>query len=210
MLINLRNALMAGKRLPYDAEVEFLQSTGTQWIDTGIVSQNNLVYDFDVYEQVLNTQRRFFGFKEGSSWYSPGMNDANWGNSWFYIDFASKESRALGNERPVKTFNRYHFDFTDGQASFSFNSTVRWTSGDIGTYDGSRHVFIFDMDSIFTTSTSHGIGRISFFQIRKNGILLRDFIPVRKGTVGYMYDRVSGKLFGNAGSGDFVLGPDKN
>jgi hypothetical protein len=31
---------------------------------------------------------------------------------------------------------------------------------------------------------------------------------VRKGTVGYLYDRVSGKLFGNAGTGDFVLGPD--
>ena len=37
-----------------------------------------------------------------------------------------------------------------------------------------------------------------------------DFIPVRKGTVGYLYDRVSGKLFGNAGTGDFVLGPDVN
>ena len=35
-------------------------------------------------------------------------------------------------------------------------------------------------------------------------------IPVRKGTVGYLYDRVSGKLFYNAGTGDFVLGPDKN
>ena len=38
MLINLRNALMAGKRLPFDAEVEFLESTGTQWINTGVVS----------------------------------------------------------------------------------------------------------------------------------------------------------------------------
>ena len=25
----------AGKRLPYDAEVEYLESTGTQYIDTG-------------------------------------------------------------------------------------------------------------------------------------------------------------------------------
>ena len=41
-----------------------------------------------------------------------------------------------------------------------------------------------------------------------SGGLLLDFIPVRVGTVGYLYDRVSGKLFGNAGTGDFVLGPD--
>ena len=39
--------------------------------------------------------------------------------------------------------------------------------------------------------------------------LLLDLIPVRKGQVGYMYDRVSGQLFGNAGTGDFILGADK-
>jgi hypothetical protein len=38
--------------------------------------------------------------------------------------------------------------------------------------------------------------------------MLRDFIPVRKGTTGYMYDKVSGQLFGNSGSGNFILGPD--
>ena len=37
---------------------------------------------------------------------------------------------------------------------------------------------------------------------------LRDLIPVRKNGVGYMYDRVSGQLLGNSGTGDFVLGPD--
>lgn len=36
-----------------------------------------------------------------------------------------------------------------------------------------------------------------------------DFIPVRKGNVGYMFDRVSGQLFGNAGTGAFIIGPDK-
>ena len=47
-----------------------------------------------------------------------------------------------------------------------------------------------------------------------NGItLVRDFIPVRVGSgssaVGYLYDRVSGELFGNAGTGEFLIGPDK-
>ena len=43
----------------------------------------------------------------------------------------------------------------------------------------------------------------------KNGLTVRDFIPVRVGDVGYMYDRVSGDLFGNAGTGAFIIGPDK-
>jgi hypothetical protein len=35
-----------------------------------------------------------------------------------------------------------------------------------------------------------------------------DLLPVRCGTVGYMYDRVSGTLFGNDGTGGFVVGAD--
>ena len=42
MLINLRNALMTGKRLPYDAEVEYLESTGTQYINSGLTVSNAL------------------------------------------------------------------------------------------------------------------------------------------------------------------------
>ena len=36
-----------------------------------------------------------------------------------------------------------------------------------------------------------------------------ELIPVRVGQVGYLYDKISGQLFGNQGTGDFVLGPDK-
>ena len=47
-----------------------------------------------------------------------------------------------------------------------------------------------------------------------NSTTLRDFIPVRftneNGvSEGAMYDRVSGQLFGNAGTGAFIIGPDK-
>jgi hypothetical protein len=50
--------------------------------------------------------------------------------------------------------------------------------------------------------------RIYSFVASVNGTILRDFIPVRKGTTGYMYDKVSGQLFGNSGSGNFILGPN--
>ena len=36
-----------------------------------------------------------------------------------------------------------------------------------------------------------------------------DLIPVRVGQTGYMYDRISGSFYGNAGTGSFTLGPDK-
>lgn len=58
------------------------------------------------------------------------------------------------------------------------------------------------------------VGKIFGAQIGLNSVLVRDFIPVRVGSgafaVGYFYDRVSGELFGNAGTGAFVIGSDIN
>jgi hypothetical protein len=51
-------------------------------------------------------------------------------------------------------------------------------------------------------------GNYYYFKIYRNDVLVFDGIPVRIGATGYMYDRVSGQLFGNSGTGNFVLGPD--
>ena len=65
MLINLRNALMTGKRLPYDAEVEYLESTGTQWIDTGIVAADDVGVKMHVVgaEKPYSTRLFFWRFR---------------------------------------------------------------------------------------------------------------------------------------------------
>ena len=52
--------------------------------------------------------------------------------------------------------------------------------------------------------------RFYWAKIYSGGTLVRDFIPVRKNGVGYLYDKVSGTLFGNAGSGSFTYGNDVN
>ena len=52
-------------------------------------------------------------------------------------------------------------------------------------------------------------GRIYSAKMVSNRVSIFDFVPVRKGNIGYMYDRVSGQLFGNQGTGAFIIGPDK-
>ena len=56
--------------------------------------------------------------------------------------------------------------------------------------------------------------RLYYLKMSKDGSSVRDFIPVRFTnslgvSEGAMYDRVSGQLFRNAGTGAFVIGPDK-
>lgn len=52
--------------------------------------------------------------------------------------------------------------------------------------------------------------RIYSFRMNKGGEAVLNLIPVRIGDEGFMYDRVSGKLFGNSGDGRFIIGPDIN
>ena len=63
--------------------------------------------------------------------------------------------------------------------------------------------------TLFGRNSSGGfVGKIFAAKITDVDNTLYDLIPVRVGTVGYMYDRVSGQLFGNLGTDDFILGPD--
>jgi len=52
--------------------------------------------------------------------------------------------------------------------------------------------------------------KVYSYKLYDNDILVRDFIPVRIGNIGYMFDKVTGKMFGNSGTGNFILGPDIN
>jgi hypothetical protein len=52
-------------------------------------------------------------------------------------------------------------------------------------------------------------GDIHKMKVSQGDRIIYDLIPVRKNSIGYMYDKVREVLLGNDGTGDFVLGPDK-
>ena len=52
--------------------------------------------------------------------------------------------------------------------------------------------------------------RIYSVRVYEDGELMLDLIPVRVGKEGFMYDKVSSKLYGNSGDGMFIIGPDIN
>jgi hypothetical protein len=69
-------------------------------------------------------------------------------------------------------------------------------------------MFLFARHRTDTVAGNYAKAKIGAVSITVGGSLVRDYIPVRVGTTGYMYDRVSGNLFGNSGTGSFVLGND--
>ena len=92
--------------------------------------------------------------------------------------------------------------------SFQVDGVGRWTPGVNDTdFTSERTLFLFATHNTNDEYASSSM-RVYACKIWQNDVLVRDFIPVRKGQVGYMFDKVSGELFGNLGTGDFILGND--
>lgn len=71
-----------------------------------------------------------------------------------------------------------------------------------GTYGELR---LFRIDYHYTGSGQ----RIGRCKIYVNNEVIRDFVPVIKNGVAYMYDSIEETFYANAGTGDFIVGPRK-
>lgn len=191
--------------LPYDAQVEYLQSSGTQYIDTGINAQSVrrfIVSGYCYVNGTNNTQllggegqgaSTFFGARVSSEthWYCTSSGSGLGDPTHRSIIDATINSTSSQTGTLTDLTNNTTYNFTSfGSASWSFPNT---------------NLLLFGG---YSTRRSHN-ARCYSLQIYTSSGLVRDFIPVRVGQVGYMYDKISGTLFGNNGTGSFTLGNDK-
>ena len=170
--------------------VEYLESTGTQYIDTGIKPNENTVVSadvrFDISSPDLSTicAADDLGFvlrkisstqisMSGGEWWdavtTTPFNRHTYTMGWGYLNIDS--SRVITHKFSITQYTTLLIGLRRAHPSQS----------------GGLIVYSFDIDNI----------------------ALR---PIAIGTTGYMLDLVSGDYlqYGNAGTGDFVIGPDIN
>ena len=95
-MINLRNALMAERRLPYDAELEYLKSTMTQWIDTGVIPDDTTGYFLRCSANSVGGNKVPCGQREDG------------GNTRWYINFSSNLEFSWNTYKSVAHIMRIH------------------------------------------------------------------------------------------------------
>lgn len=217
-MIAAHQTMLAPPALPYDAEVEYIESTGTQYVDTGYYPNNTTTckMSFKVISQLNKHFNALFFCGDAynsANAYGAASNmtygEAGTSKKINIYRTSSAVNVYLGNpnlSRNVRydiTLGTSNATITDG--TNTYNST--FTSATFPTTARSLYVLCGNTG----TADLAEIGNIMLFsfQIFESGVLVRDFQPVRVGQVGYIYDRVSGTLFGNAGTGAFPIGPDK-
>jgi len=216
--VAMRNGMMRPSApptppLPYDAEVRWLESTGTQYIDTGLpISQG--------YRFVTNVA--FVGSEStiGSQnivWYA--QNGFN-----VFQCSTTVNTPAVSSQIPtIDTSGNVFYEFD--QRIFAGDKSVAIDGVVYATATSSTLVSIPNWNYLlFAGVTAASGGRIlnygyvkcqNFAMYDSNNRALIDLISIRftneQGvSEGAMYDRVSGQLFRNAGTGAFVIGPDKS
>jgi hypothetical protein len=180
-----------GGTLPYDSKIEYLESTGTQWIDTGILYQMRMTIIMSAMCTGNYTKIQIFAAPstEASWWFGNGNNGII-------------RCSASGNIGSSKVRTTITYTYGNNNGCLFGNETLIKASRTVTPTPSSIHLFSYNGEAPASA-------RIYSCQIHDaDNNVLADFIPVRKGTVGYLYDRMSKILFGNNGTGDFVLGPD--
>ena len=201
MLINLINALMSGKRLPYDAEVEYLESSGTQYIDTGVkLSASDMVY---VSFSLTNAEYSAI-FGAGSADGASGRTNSVYLQNRASLVFQCTKESGVSISYSSQTEYDVYCRISDG---LMVVNGVNCGTNDTPLESMNYSTFVFCRNLAGRADRKSKM-RLHSFSIVRNGERILDYIPVRKGTVGYLYDRVSGKLFGNEGSGAFSYGSD--
>lgn len=188
--------------LPYDSEIEYLRSTGNgQYINTGIPYDSSMVVD-----------ARLMLTDAASGNYMFGIATTVNGTTQRWAVNASSSNRVqlhFGTTTTIyanfsrNTWHTIHADYR----YLTVDTTKTDSTANAFEPESDVYLFIFARSSNNSPSVYREMN-VGYFKITKNDILVRDYIPVRVGTVGYLYDKISGQLFGNAGTDSFVLGPD--
>lgn len=198
----------------YDAQVEYLQSTGTQYINTGIVlTQRNYELEMDMKwsGSTVSTFESFIGFMASGT--TPRSGFHKYQSKWMFGTNATTSSGiAVDSNRHTFAIKSYETNTEELYEDGTLIKSGRSSSTGISTNTMPYYIFARNRGTSVDNKAYYILYSLKFKTYLDNSHTTLateyDFIPVRIGTTGYMYDKVSRQLFGNNGSGDFILGND--
>lgn len=186
--------------LPYDAEIAFLESNGTQFIETGIIPNGTT----GIKVKILQSGT-------ADTYYAGLRNDS--GNTRWCLGTSSRQYAGYGgvvsaSQTLISGATENSLNYLNDRKFICTNGTDTNT-GNLSTLSFTPAYNIRLFGSAGTTGNyTKWSGKIYWAKISQGSNVVMDLIPVRIGQVGYLYDKISGQLYGNKGSGVFVLGAD--
>ena len=186
---------------PKMERVEYLESNGSQYIDTKIVpvgTDDITVVCSTKNPSTTTTTYAYFGCTSGDSpRFTLGTKNGKYFGGWNY----DCETGAIdGNYHTLRIFN-------DGNPEVSFDGN-KYGYGPPSTMAPALTSYLFARHGSSGVATTDGAGtKIKSFEWKAfNGTLKMKLLPIKVGSEYALYDTVSNKVFRNAGSSSFTGG----
>ena len=186
-------------------QLEYIESSGTQYMDTGIVASSGFEVEIKLKANSFNNLCSIIGAHNDSSPY--GRN---------YLGITSSHTE-IGQCDSVHTYTAIDTDSLHvvlcsnvyNNMYFIVDNVAQSTSGAQSGGSYAKNTLYLFWCHGGAQWFSRFPGRIYYCKITKSGTLVRDFIPCKNasGVVG-LYDTVEGQFYTNAGTGTFTAGPE--
>lgn len=189
-------------RLPVDyIELQYIQSSGTQYINTGFKPNNNTkteaIVELDSNDIVNNG---IFGTRNTNS-----------NQHWVYYDRPNSNWCGRYNNRTIDQ-NIEISGVSTGIHTVSLDRNIlkvdgQTSSTSAATFTSSYNEYIFGVNNAGSLQYQSSF-KLYSCQIYDNDTLIRDFVPCKTidGVIG-LYDVVNSVFYTNAGTGSFIAGP---
>jgi len=177
-------------------EIDYIYSTGTQWIDSGVSIAANTRIEAGIKFNSAFDYNMMYG---AWSLFSLSLK----GDNTWCVASGGTSTQNLGPGSSTS----YIYLINHTPSSVSLNeSTTNFGSGSNTVSD--RHILLFAASNSGNTPyswSSFGKGRIYYFRIYNGNVMVRNFVPVIRTNdcVAGLFDKVNNVFYGNQGSGYF-------
>lgn len=194
-------------------EVEYIESTGTQYIETGVIAASGMQIEGDLcFNQTVVADN--FAFMLSSQNGGPNRPDYT---SYIFVAYGGKWRFGCG-------YQGTHTAGSTITAGQRYNLTATLNTNSVLTVNNSEQIANNAPSNLFANQIPLAIfankyyastgyqtkGRLYSLKISQNGTPVRDFVPcyrISDNVIG-LYDLVGNQFYTNAGSGTFNKGPN--
>lgn len=192
------------KELPYEAEVAYIGCDGGQYIDTGVDIFGAFSFDYDVCGSSLYpvAEQRIFSTEGTSPTYD-----------LYLLNSTKYQCRPSNINVVVEAGDVIRGLYQDGIVRLYVNGEIKAQKAIAFTPVASHKTLYLMCRANNIASIFRLKGRFYYAILAIDGTRIRDMVPVRfrneQGiSEGAMFDKVTGQLFRNQGTGSFSIGPD--
>ena len=196
----------AGHSLPTGyTELEYIESTGTQYIDTGFTPNQDSAMVLRVLMPTMTTGAASFGGAHNGAW-RPGFGVYG-GNTTYRMSAVYNSEDEIIINTPTYAANILYEVGLNKNVAYVTNMSTGTTYTRNFTQQTFTAPHTIELFRLNIAATRYGRFRLYSAKIYDNGVLFQNLIPAKQGNDIGLYDTVSGAFFRNMGSGTFTDGP---